>query len=204
MSRREPWQRQVADIAELVAWTASMKPPLLGDGRLVCIDGPAGSGKSTLARAVLDAATEHGTTRLVHTDDMLDGWSGLPRLTDTVEHDLVGPLRDGRPGSYLRYDWLRGRFAERHTVDPVDTLVLEGVGSGSLAWSECTTLLVWVEAPEDLRLRRGVQRDGEELRPQWLRWVAEEAELFRRERTRERADFLVDGTGDSDRPVVLA
>ena len=34
---------------------ALAQPPRLGDGRLVCVDGPAGSGKSTLARAVAEA-----------------------------------------------------------------------------------------------------------------------------------------------------
>ena len=31
---------------------AASRPPTLGAGRLVCVDGPAGSGKTTLARAL--------------------------------------------------------------------------------------------------------------------------------------------------------
>ena len=199
----ETWKRQVTDIGDLVAWTGTMSPPRLGGCRLVCVDGPAGAGKSTLARAVLDAACEHGTARLVHTDDLLDGWSGLPRLADTVERDLLAPLREGRAGSYLRYDWHLGRFTERHRVDPVDMLVLEGVGAGAAAYADSITTLVWVDAPEELRLRRCVDRDGEGLRDRLVRWMADEQELFARERTRQRADVLVDGTGTSDRPVVL-
>jgi hypothetical protein len=35
-------------------------------------------------------------------------------------------------------------------------------------------------------------RDGETYRPNWERWAASERELFERDRTRERADLVVD------------
>jgi cytidylate kinase len=56
-----------------------------------------------------------------------------------------------------------------------------------------TTLRVWLEAPAGLRLGRGVGRDGEPLRAEWLRWQQREAAVFAAERTRERADLRVDG-----------
>ena len=55
-------------------------------------------------------------------------------------------------------------------------------------------MLVWVEAPYDVRLRRGLERDGDAFAPHWEQWAADEAALFARERTRERADVVVDGT----------
>ena len=55
--------------------------------------------------------------------------------------------------------------------------------------------MVWVEAPLDLRLSRGLARDGIGMREDWLQWMAEEAEVLAAQRTRERADVLVDGTG---------
>jgi uridine kinase len=120
-----------------------------------------------------------------------------------VAREVVAPLRAGRPGRYRRYDWLRGEFAEEHVVEPVDVLVLEGVGSGGSAFADAVTTLVWVDAPPDLRLQRGLARDGEALRQEWLTWMADEARLHARERTRERADVLVDGTGATP-PVVPA
>ena len=197
------WARRVTDVAELLAWSAANQAPTLGSTRLVCVDGHAGSGKSTLGRALLDAAHEFGTARLLHVDDLLEGWTGLASLSERVERDLVGPLRRGEPGRYQRYDWEHGRFAEWHTVDPVDTLVLEGVGSGAAAYADAVTLLVWVEAPRDLRLRRGMARDGEAMRPQWLAWMEDEQALFSRERTRARADAIVDGTGEGDRALMF-
>jgi hypothetical protein len=199
------WRRRVADIAELVVWATLSKPATLGPGRLVCIDGHAGSGKSSLGSAVLDAAVEAGAAaRLLHVDDMLEGWTGLAAVAGTIQRDLVGPLAEGHPGSYRHYDWHRGAFTRTHRVDPVDVLVLEGVGSGATAYAGEITTLVWVEAPLGLRMQRGLERDGESLRSHWEMWAAQEDELFARERTRERADVLVDGTGEADRAVTFA
>jgi uridine kinase len=181
-----------ATAAELLAWTLS-RPATLGAGRLVCVDGPAGSGKTTLARDITLAAED--SVRLLHMDDIYEGWSGLEAAMTRVADDVVGPLRTGRAGRYRRYDWVREELAEEHLVEPVDLLVIEGVGSGGAAYADATTCLVWVEAPADERLRRGLERDGEAVRAQWLAFMADEEAMFARERTRARADVIVDGTG---------
>jgi uridine kinase len=173
-----------ADVLEL----ARSRPPTLGGHRLVCVDGPAGAGKTTLATALADLA---GEARVVHMDDLFEGWAGLPTV-DAQLDTLLRPLADGRPGSYRRYDWLRGAWAETVTVPPGPLLVLEGVGSGSLVVADLATVLVWVDAPYDVRMRRGIERDGDAFAPYWEMWAAEEAEHFARHRTRERADLVID------------
>jgi hypothetical protein len=197
-------QGRVAGVAEVVLRRTYSKQPTLGRGRLVCVDGRAGSGKSTLGRAVHEAASQTGTSALIHLDDLLEGWSGLARVSETLARDVLAPLAEGVPGHYHRYNWHLGRFAEQHVVGPVDLLVVEGVGSGASSYASLVTTLVWVDAPADLRLARGIARDGEALRPQWLQWMADEDALFARERTTERADVLVDGTGRADEAFVLA
>jgi uridine kinase len=167
------------------------RAPTLGAGRLVSLDGPAGSGKTTAAHAVADAWT--GESRVLHMDDLFPGWSGLPHVDEQLE-GLLTPLGEGRPGSYRRYDWVAGQFAETVTVAPTSLLVLEGVGSGATRFDPLRTVLVWVEAPYETRMRRGIERDGDAFAPHWDRWAADEQALFARERTRERADVHVDGT----------
>lgn len=198
------WERRVADVAELLSWMTFERQPSLGSSRLLCVDGRAGSGKTTLGHAVHRAATELGAARLIHMDDLYEGWSGLGNdLTARIDSELLGPLREDRPGRYRRYDWEREQFAEWHTVEPADMLVVEGVGSGASAYHESITTLVWVEAPRELRIKRGMARDGEAVLDKWLLWMDDEDVLFARERTRERAGVLVDGTGDGDSAVVL-
>jgi len=185
----------VEAVAGLVASRTLRRPPTLGAGRLICIDGRTGSGKTTLGRAVLGAVEEHRTARLLHMDDAYDGWTGLGDVGTRLAQDLIAPLNAGRPGRYHRYDWHEERFADWVTVDPVDVLVLEGVGSAATAYRDRITTSVWVEAPRELRLSRAVARDGEDLRPQLVAWMEEEDRYFAREQTPHTADLLADGTG---------
>jgi len=167
---------------------ARSRPPTLGTGRLICLDGPAGSGKTTLAESL--AALAPGS-RVVHMDDLYDGWGGLPRVADQLD-SLLGPLARGEPGSYRRYDWLAGAFAETVAVEPGDLVILEGVGSGSRAHADLITVLAWVEAPAALRMRRGIERDGEAFAQQWEAWAEAEASHFEAEQTRARADLRIE------------
>ncbi len=59
--------------AALVVQHALSRPPTLGAGRLVCVDGPAGSGKTSLA----DAVARRTAAQVVHMDDLYGGWDGL-------------------------------------------------------------------------------------------------------------------------------
>lgn len=164
---------------------AESHPARLGSGRLICIDGPAGSGKTTLA---LEVAGVCGAP-VVRMDDLYPGWDGLLEVEPEVL-GLLGPLGDGLPGTYRRFDWVAGEYRETHLVDPAPLLVLEGVGSGNRAWQGRITTLVWVEAPADVRLARGLERDGAEQRAHWLQWMQDEERLFDREQTRARADLV--------------
>ena len=165
-------------------------PPRLGPVRLVCVDGPAGSGKTTFADRLAPAL---GGVQLVHMDDLYEGWSGLDDVWERLYGWVLEPLAAGRPGCYQRYDWAAGAFAEWHEVPLRGALVVEGCGSAQRGVDPYATLRIWVEAPRELRLARGIARDGEPLRAEWLRWAELEAAHFARERTRERADMRVDG-----------
>ena len=178
--------QQVTGATDVLAH-ALARPPRLGSGRLICIDGPAGSGKTTLAAAL----TELSGAAVVHMDDLYPGWNGLFDV-DAEVLGLLGPLGEDRPGQYRRFDWAAGGYRESHTVDPQPLLVLEGVGSGNRAWRDLVTTLVWVEAPFELCLERGLTRGGEGVREHWLGWVDDEARLFAEQDTRAHADLVVD------------
>lgn len=166
---------------------ADARQPTLGAGRLVCIDGPAGSGKTTLAEAIRVLAPQ---CRVVHMDDLFEGWDGLPEVDRQLD-GLLRPMGRGHPGSYRRWDWHADRWAEVVPVPPSPLLVLEGVGSGSRAVADLVTTLVWVDAPHPLRMRRGIERDGDAFAPHWEQWAEQERLHFAAQRTRERADLVV-------------
>lgn len=184
-------------VARAVADRVLAAPATLGPGRLVCIDGPAGSGKTTLSAALADVVPD---AQVVHCDDLLQGWGGLSRLADTVAA-MLAPVAAGEVGRWRRWDWLADGWAETHEVVPGGLLVLEGVGSWSPAIADLVGELVWVEAAPDLRLDRGIARDGEDMRGAWEQWRRDEDALFTRLRTRAHADVVVDTTTPPIAPV---
>ena len=152
------------------------------------MDGPAGSGKTTFARDVVAAAED---AHLLHLDLLLDGWDGLADVATTLVRDVLTPLRDGRAAAYRRYDWHAGRFAEEVPVPAATLLVVEGVGAGSRATAPFRSASVWLEAPDEVRHRRAMDREGDVFAPHWEEWAAQERRLFAVERTRTTADLVV-------------
>jgi uridine kinase len=61
-------------------------------------------------------------------------------------------------------------------------------------------LKIWVEAPYDLRLTRGIERDGEGMRSTWVEhWMPQEDRYVESQRPQERADVVVLGYGPNNR-----
>lgn len=177
-------------LTDLVA-AIEAAPAGLGGSRLVCIDGPAGSGKTTLAAQLAWALT----ARVIHMDDLYPGWSGMAEGASLLREWILDPLARGVPGRYRRYDWPLGVYAERHTVPLADFLVVEGCNSAALTVDDFTPFIIWVEADDDVRLARGLDRDGSDAAEQWARWMVTERELYAANRTPERAHIRLDGLG---------
>ncbi|MET7949826.1 hypothetical protein [Micromonospora sp. NPDC005324] len=171
-------------------------PARLGRTRLVAVDGPSGAGKSRFAAQLADALAGllGGRPPVVHTDDLLDGWDDQvtfwPRLDDWV----LAPLRNGEPGGYRRYSWVRQCFLPRQVPVPVaPVLLVEGVSAARAVVRPELTLAVFVTAPASLRLARAVARDGPEILPELRRWHERERAHFAVDETATHADLLVDG-----------
>lgn len=185
---------------DAAAWVASqvlLRAARLGQVRLVCIDGPAGSGKTSFAARLVERfAADPVRAVTVHLDDLYEGWSGLEgTLWERLTAQVLEPLRAGAPGRYQRYDWVTGAFADWVDVPVPDVLVLEGCGAARRAAAPDAVLTVWVEAPAELRLARGLERDGEAMRDEWMAWTVRETAHFAREQTRARADVRLDAYG---------
>jgi hypothetical protein len=165
-----------------------------GGVRLVAVDGYGGAGKSTFA-ARLAAAL--GGAAVVYTDDFATGEPDVewwPRL----EREVIVPLSAGEPARYRRWDWQAKRLAEWHTVEAMPAVVIEGVSSARRAAADRLTCAIWIDAPAELRLQRGLERDGRDARPSWDAWMAEEDAHFAEDGTRARCELVIDGNPDID------
>lgn len=163
--------------------------PLAGTStRIVAIDGLGGAGKSTLAQLVaskVDAQVVH-TDDFASWDDPLRWW---PRLLDAV---LI-PLSQDSVGRFQRYDWDSRRLAEWHEVHPGGAVLVEGVSSSRAEFRPYLSASIWIDSPRDVRLRRGLQRDGDGARAQWEEWMAREDEWVAAQSPRSKAVLVLNG-----------
>jgi uridine kinase len=163
-------------------------PPSCGPVRLVAVDGPAGAGKTTFAGRLATGLN----CQVIHSDDFPVPWEEGPApWFHALDEQVLRPLQDGRPGGFRRYDWVRGAYAGHVAVPVAPALVIEGVGTARRSAADLLAFTVWVEAPEPVRLRRVIDRDGPELEPRWREWFAAERAWFAEDGTRDRADLIV-------------
>ncbi|MEU4427989.1 hypothetical protein AB0F81_45825 [Actinoplanes sp. NPDC024001] len=167
------------------------RPPVHGI-RLVGVDGPSGSGKSHLAGRL----AERLGAPVLPIDDFVS-WDNFAGWWPRFEEQVLTPLLAGKDAVYQARDWTDwygSSLGDWKTQPWAPTVILEGVTCtrretvGRLAYA------IFVDAPAPVRLARGLARDvdfpgREEL---WRRWMAEEAEFFTRDGTRERADTVLD------------
>jgi hypothetical protein len=151
---------------------------------VVLIDGPSGAGKSTLADAVVAAWPGDRVPTLVRLDDIYPGWGGLDTAVLHLGAALLRPRHDGEPAGWRRHDWVTGRPAEWHTVDPARPLIVEGCGALAAAHAGWSDVRVWLDADDGIRKQRALDRDGAVFESHWDQWQRD----WERYRARERPD----------------
>jgi uridine kinase len=167
-----------------------------GSTVFIGIDGAGGSGKSTLAARF---AEDLSIPTVVRIDDFAD-WSDDSNWTmSTFAERVLQPLIDGLTSKHQRYDWPTDSFGEWFEITPGGIVIVEGVSALRNDLRKYWTVPIWVDCPRELRLERGIARDGESMRSQWEDlWMPGEDAYMERERPWEHARFTFDGSGGSD------
>jgi len=182
---------RVVDLDDIVADVMTKRR--VDGARIVGVDGPSGSGKSTLARRLL--ARTPGA-RIVQIDDFVS-WPDFAGWWPRFEAQVLQPVIAGRDARYQVRDWVNDEFgtslAGWKTLPWSPVVVLEGVTCTRRAAAPHLAYSIWVDSPEQLRLDRGIARDGEDHRDLWLTWMREEREFFAADGTAQRADLRIDG-----------
>jgi uridine kinase len=159
---------------------------------VLAIDGPAGSGKSTLAGEIARAFAGTYDLEVIHLDELYNGWDNalseelFQRITQIISAQQVGKSTD-----LAIYDWSTRSFSGSREVKAVQLLIIEGVGSSNLLLHRSLTTSIWLDIDQSIGLARVLERDGEEIRDEMVKWQKMESEYFARDLTRERADFIL-------------
>ena len=186
--RAEPLPTKLRDLTEAIR---SSRGPGGVTTRVIAIDGLGGAGKSSLARWLareLDAP-------IIHTDDFANWENPLDWWPDLIAHALE-PVAEGRAASYQPTSWA-GEEKAPVVIEPCDFLILEGVTASREAFRPYLAYSIWIETPRELRLRRGMERDGHQARAQWEEWMEAEDRYVDRERPSAHADCVLRGDQDS-------
>lgn len=187
-----------SEALSLVVEHATSVSPLVGDVRVITIDGRAGGGKSTLAEAL---SPRIGNAPIVHMDDLYRGWDDAltAQLTATLRDQILNPIGLGKSGGYRAWDWHRGAVGEVRTIPKHPFLILEGVGASQRIVRPFASTMVWIEITPSQGLERVLQRDSlfatdlEEYRGRMLSWQGQELLHFAAENTFDTAHLRFDG-----------
>jgi len=169
---------------------------------LVAIDGGGGAGKSTLAEHI---ASKYGSGEIIHMDDFYKPSNERLQLEITkkehgadydikrLNQDIILPIINGIEAKYQRYDWNMDKLAEWHTVQPTGLIIVEGVYSISNRLYNKYDIKIFVECNRELRLERGLERDGKCALDFWEQWMIREEKYFQEQKPRDKSDFIISG-----------
>lgn len=201
-----PRRDSVRPTTEASRFISAIEQQLEGRDRplLVGLDGRSGVGKSTLAA---DAAQRLPSVAVIKGDEFYSGGAQEEWDEHTAEEKasvvidwqrqlaVLESLGRGQAASWHCYDWeaFDGRLVIEPTVTPpADVVVLEGAYSCRPELAERLDLTVLLRIDNDARLRRLLDRDGQEYRDDWLaRWTEAEDHYFSLVRPPESFDLVL-------------
>lgn len=158
---------------------------------VVLIDGPSGAGKSTFASELAAAWPGSPAPSLVRMDDIYPGWHGLDAASEQVHEELLAPRRSGMPARWCEFDWASGRPGAWHDVDAHRPLIIEGCGVLTAANAPLAAVRIWMDAEDEFRKRRALERDSGAFDAHWDVWDSQFAAFVAREHPLRFADIVL-------------
>ena len=158
---------------------------------LIAIDGRAGAGKTTLAARLFEELSLDKTVEVIHMDDLYNGWEKAldAGLTKTLE-SIVKSHHNKVVFEIEIFNWQLMSFDSKEEINPVDILILEGVGAGQKVVRDAGATLYWLDIDAEVGIQRVLNRDGNQIASQMKQWQISQEIHFIRDKTRENAEHI--------------
>jgi uridine kinase len=157
---------------------------------LLAIDGPAGAGKTTFAAKLEEELSLKGTVRVIHMDDLYNGWeNALSNPLSEILDRISAAHLAGREFVIKIFNWHTMTFDREEKIAPTDYLIIEGVGAAQQIVRETGATTYWLEIEPEIGLQRVLDRDGAHIEVQMRQWQVDQEKHFARDETRENCEF---------------
>jgi uridine kinase len=158
---------------------------------IVLIDGRAGSGKSTFAESLQQQLFRDGESapRVIHMDNIFEGWDGLALGSDYMVRFILQPLARRETASWQDWSWVKNQRSSWREFSGGTPLIVEGCGSLTERSKEHADIAIWLEASEEVRRERWIQRERHLEKFDF--WAAQELDFYAREKSQSLADLVI-------------
>jgi uridine kinase len=158
---------------------------------IVLIDGRAGSGKSTFAEKLQQQLFRDGESapRVIHMDNIFEGWDGLALGSDYMVRFILQPLARQETASWQDWSWVKNQRSSWREFSGGTPLIVEGCGSLTERSKEHADISIWLEASEETRRERWIQRERHLEKFDF--WAAQELDFYAREKSQSLADLVI-------------
>ena len=158
---------------------------------IILIDGRAGSGKSTFAETLQQQLFRDGESapRVIHMDNIFEGWDGLALGSDYMVRFILQPLARRETASWQDWSWVKNQRSSWREFSGGTPLIVEGCGSLTERSKEHADISIWLEASEETRRERWIQRERHLEKFDF--WAAQELDFYAREKSQSLADLVI-------------
>ena len=158
---------------------------------IILIDGRAGSGKSTFAESLQQQLFRDGESapRVIHMDNIFEGWDGLALGSDYMVRFILQPLARRETASWQDWSWVKNQRSSWREFSGGTPLIVEGCGSLTERSKEHADISIWLEASEETRRERWIQRERHLEKFDF--WAAQELDFYAREKSQSLADLVI-------------
>jgi uridine kinase len=186
--------RNTSDQLALIEKISSQVLELIDRGNqtpIILIDGRAGSGKSTFAESLQQQLFRDGESapRVIHMDNIFEGWDGLALGSDYMVRFILQPLARQETASWQDWSWVKNQRSSWREFSGGTPLIVEGCGSLTERSKEHADISIWLEASEEVRRERWIQRERHLEKFDF--WAAQELDFYAREKSQSLADLVI-------------